>query len=70
MKGGQTHDVDVHVPDLLVRELAVVLEDVVVLGADGPGELLGDGLSETVSFGEFSSVQPVTPIYRHPLPEW
>lgn len=52
-------------PDLLMRELAVVLEDVVVLGADGPGELLGDGLSGTVS-----SVQAVTPIYRHPLPEY
>lgn len=50
----------VHVPDLLVRQLAVVLQDVVVHGARGDGELLGDGekLGEGVvgDVGEFLAV--------------
>lgn len=35
--------VHVHVSDLLVRQLAVVLQDVEVRGARGDGQLLGDG---------------------------
>lgn len=40
---GLGNHVHVHVSDLLVRQLAVVLQDVVVDGARGDGELLGDG---------------------------
>lgn len=35
--------------DLLVRQAAVVLEDVVILGASGLDKLLGDGLQGNVS---------------------
>lgn len=39
-----TYHVDVNMADFLVGQLAVVLQDVVVVGAGGDGDLLCDGL--------------------------
>ena len=41
---GCTYDVEVHVVDLLVRQPAVVLQDVVVVRAQGGRDLLRHGL--------------------------